>query len=73
MASLPPSEIQYEEAHIHQSQQAAAYGVPIAFFILAVCFICIRLVSRGMHRAKFALDDYLALAGIVGGALLVTW
>lgn len=24
MASLPPSEIQYEEAHIHQNQQAAA-------------------------------------------------
>lgn len=65
MESFPPSEIQYEEAHIHQSQQVAAYGVPIAFFALAICFVCIRLVSRQMHHTKLALDDYLAIAGLV--------
>ncbi|KAF9886602.1 hypothetical protein FE257_011242 [Aspergillus nanangensis] len=65
MGSLSPSEIQYEQAHIHETRQAAGYGVPIAFFILATASVFLRVISRRLHPTKLALDDYLAIAGLI--------
>lgn len=65
MSGLSPSEREYQQAHINENQQAAGYGVPIAFFALAIVFVCFRIVSRRMQGATLALDDYLAVIGAI--------
>ncbi|PWY96733.1 hypothetical protein BO94DRAFT_453324 [Aspergillus sclerotioniger CBS 115572] len=65
MSGLSPSDVEYEKAHIHQSRQAACYAVTITFFILAICCISLRVISRRMQRLSLALDDYLAIAGAI--------
>lgn len=65
MASLPWTEVEYERDHIHESRQAACYGVTIVFFALAVISGCLRLLSRRRQRVSYGLDDYLAVGGIV--------
>ncbi|KAL4905805.1 hypothetical protein BDW74DRAFT_177507 [Aspergillus multicolor] len=60
-----PSELEYQQAHRDENQQAAGYGVPSAFFGLAIISLCLRLASRRMQRGGLGLDDYLALLGVL--------
>lgn len=63
--SLPPSEIQYEEAHINQTRQPACYAVTTIFYAAALFFVGLRLVTRKLQRLPYALDDYIIMVATV--------
>ena len=65
MASLPPSEIAYQKAHINDNLTLTLIGVCNAFTGLAIVSLFARLISRRLTRTSLGLDDWLAIAASV--------
>ena len=65
MSTLSPAEVQYEQAHIYQQKSTTNIIVLSVFTFVAFVALCVRLASRKIQRAGFALDDYLIVIGMV--------
>ena len=65
MASLPPSEIAYQEAHINDNLSTTLIAVCNVFTVLAVLSLLARLAARRLARTPLGWDDYLAIAAMV--------
>lgn len=65
MASLPQSEIAFEEAHINDNLSTTVIAVCNVFTALAFISLLTRLMCRRSSRAPLGLDDYLAVAAMV--------
>ena len=66
MASLPPSEIAYQQAHINDNLSTTLIAVSIIFCGVALLSLVVRLVARRLASASFGWDDYFAIATMVG-------
>ena len=65
MASLSPSEVQYQQEHIHEDKAAniiAACGICITAAYLAVI---LRFVSRRLSKTSLQSDDYTIVIALV--------
>ena len=65
MATLPPSEIAYETAHINDNLSTTLIVVCNIFTALALLSLIFRLVARRLARASLGWDDYFAIAAMV--------
>ncbi|KAG7006141.1 hypothetical protein G7Y79_00016g041260 [Physcia stellaris] len=65
MASLPPSEIAYQQAHIDDNLSTTLIAVSTIFCGVALLSLVVRLIARRLARASFGWDDYLAIATMV--------
>ena len=65
MASLPPSEIAYQEAHINDNLSTTLIVVSTVFTALGLLSLLARLIARRLARAHLGWDDYLAIAAMV--------
>lgn len=65
MASLPPSEIAYQQAHIDDNLSTRLIVVCNAFTAVALVTLFARLASRRLTGAVLGWDDYLAIAASV--------
>lgn len=65
MATLPQSEINFEEAHINDNLSTGVIAVCNVFTALALLSLIARLVARRWVKAPLGLDDYLAIAAMV--------
>lgn len=65
MSSLPPGEITSEEAHINQNDGPLLIALCSVFTGVAVCFACLRMISRRVLHAGISRDDWLALVATV--------
>lgn len=71
MATLPPGEIEYQLAHIHDDRSGELYGTQITCFALACIAVALRLMSRRLIKAKLMADDYMILFALVPRLLVV--
>lgn len=62
MDSLPPSEIAYEQAHIHDDHATRLIVVSNVFTAMALGTLLARLLARRLKGVVLGLDDYLAIA-----------
>ena len=65
MASLTPSEIQYQEANIHVNLSAALYGVGIGMFVATTFAVVSRIMCKRSLKAKLTSDDYMIMLALV--------
>ena len=65
MASIPPSELAYQEQHIDQNRGPMTIGVCSMFLVLAFGAVAARLASRRISRVRLGSDDYLILVALV--------
>ncbi|KAI1423462.1 hypothetical protein F5Y12DRAFT_529579 [Xylaria sp. FL1777] len=65
MASLPPSEIQYQEAHLSENESPAIIAVSTIFAAVALITFLLRVAARYVTAAHFGLDDGFALASVI--------
>ena len=61
MATLPPSEIAFQEAHIDDNLSTTVIGICNLFTALALLSLLGRLLTRRYAKALLGLDDYLAI------------
>ena len=74
MASLAPSEIAYEKAHINDNLTPTLIGICNLFTALAIISLFARLVSRRITRTSLGLDDYFAIgASVDPSGAGITW
>ena len=66
MASLPPSELAYQEAHLNDDNRSKTIIViGTLFTALALLSLVARLLARRLASATLGWDDYFALAAMV--------
>lgn len=65
MASIPPSEIASEEAHINENHGPLLIALCTIFTGLAFLLFALRVFARRVSRSGFASDDWLALLALV--------
>ena len=63
--ALSPSEIQYQLAHINESQGPLCIGVISMFLVIDFAAVSTRLYSKRLTRNKLGWDDYFILAALV--------
>lgn len=66
MASLPASEIAYQQAHINDNLSTTLIAVSTIFCGVALLSLVVRLIARRLANASFGWDDYFAIATMVG-------
>ena len=66
MASLPPSEIAYQQAHINDNPSTTLIAVSTIFCGAALLSLVVRLIARRLASPSFGWDDYSAIATMVG-------
>ncbi|KAI4239113.1 MAG: hypothetical protein LQ352_007820 [Teloschistes flavicans] len=65
MATLPPGEIEYQLAHIHDDRSRELYASQSTCLALACIAVALRFVSRRLIHAKIMADDYMILFALV--------
>lgn len=65
MASLPSSEIAYQQAHINDNHSTTLIAVSTVFCGVALLSLVVRLIARRLANAILGWDDYLAIATMV--------
>ena len=65
MASLTPSEITYEEAHINDNLSTTLIAICNVFTGIALLSVFARLLARRLARVQLGWDDYFAVAATV--------
>ena len=65
MASLTPSEITYEEAHMNDNLSTTLIAICNVFTGIALLSVFARLLARRLARARLGWDDYFAVAATV--------
>lgn len=63
--ALPPSEIQYQEAHIKDNAQPSIIAANVITFTIACIATLLRLIARRLQRLKLQTDDYMLVTGTV--------
>ena len=58
MSNLPPQELAYQQAHIHEDRGPIVIGVCASLFILSTSAVILRVVARRRKKVKLAWDDY---------------
>ena len=63
--ALPPSDIQYQEAHIKDNAQTSIIASFVITFTIAFIATFLRLIARRLQRLKLQTDDYMLVTGTV--------
>lgn len=63
--SLPPSEVQYQLAHIHEDRASAIIISHAVLLPLAVIAVVARFIARRLCKAHIGLDDYMIVVALV--------
>ena len=62
---LPPTEIEYEEAHIFDDDTATIVTAVATCFFVAFVAVTLRLISRRLKHQCLQHDDYMAIVALV--------
>ena len=62
---LPPAEVAYQEAHIHQDKGPMVIGVSIALIALTSATVVLRFIARWIRQLPWGLDDYFLIPALV--------
>lgn len=65
MGLLPPDEVHYQLAHVHDDRSPELYASQIICYVLACIAVALRLISRRLVMAKLQNDDYMILVALV--------
>ena len=68
-ASMPPSQREYQLAHLNQGLSSNIVAVNIALPIVATIAVILRLTARRMKRADCKADDFVLVAALVSFSL----
>ena len=62
---LPPTEVQYEEAHVSDDDTATIVTAVATCFLVAFVAVTLRLISRRLKHQYLQKDDYMAIIALV--------
>ncbi len=62
---LPPSEVQYENAHISDDDSATVITAVATCSFIAFTAVILRLISRRLKHVSLRQDDYAAIVALV--------
>lgn len=68
MASLSPSDVQYQKAHIDDNKSAEIIAACAICLTAAYSTVFLRFVSRRLSSTSLEADDYFILTALVGSA-----
>lgn len=60
-----PADVEYQEAHIHESRQHEVVASNVAVLTLATVAVILRLVARRITKAPLQKDDYTIIVALV--------
>ena len=65
MSSFSPTEMQYMESHIDENRSGQIYATNVVCALAAYVAVLLRLIARSLTKARYGLDDWFIVAGLV--------
>lgn len=65
MSSLSPTELQYMESHVDDNRSGQIYATNVVCALAAYLAVLLRLIARDQTKARYGLDDWFIVAGLV--------
>lgn len=65
MAEMTPTEILYQQEHLHDNRSAEVIGVVVTMAILSTAAVALRFLCRKQMKVIISYDDYFVLAALI--------
>ena len=66
---LPPGEVAYQSAHIHEDRGPLIIGVSVTLITLTTVTVALRFIARWIRQLPWGLDDYFMIPALVRSIL----
>ena len=63
--SLPPAELAYQEAHIHDDRSAGLTVAYVIAFTVSTITVALRIVARRISKTALKADDFTIILALV--------